>query len=274
MKHLAWLLIPLIAGCGVPMMTPMVTTTTPSGTVTETPQKVAIQQSISANQAACYARLDAQASNSLAIPEDMTGTEYALVAMANAFQTLAESLRPATDPCAVSNMADVDIAKQEKWKALGVAVIDGTTRVITTVVPWKYGADIVKAGYEVAGDVTTTGDNTLTTTFEEGTIGGSSGPAGDGAPGGSGEVADAGGGDGGVGGNAAEAGAGTTGGSTGGSTMIFGRNNGASLAGNDAISATGTKSGNAENFNDSDGIIAGEGDNNVNASVTVPVGGQ
>jgi len=273
MKRLAWLLIPLLVSCGMSVITPMVKTTTPSGTVTETPQKVAMQQSISANQAACYERLDAnQAQNSLAIPEDMTGTEYALVAMANAFQTLAESLRPATDPCAVSNMADVEIAKQRKWEVLGDSLMDNTFGFASAIVPWHYGASVLKSAFAVAGDVTTIGSIDQTTTFEEGTIGGSSGPAGDGGPGGGGEVADTGGGAGGEGGPAAEAGAGTTGGgSTGGNSLNIGRGNANGLAGNDNTSSTGTKSGNAF-IDDRDGVNESEVDAAI--SLTVPVGGQ
>jgi len=163
-----------------------------------------------------------------------------------------------------TNMFDRDIAQAKAQSGITSDLIGST--VIGLGI--KTAGDVLEAGFDSAGDEYTVGNVTQSTQY-----------ASQGAPGGAGgtgglattETGDP------IGGEGSEGGAsGAAGGGTNGNTSLnIGRANANATAGVDAVAPTGLKSGNGDNYNDQDGLInngTDESDNNVNASVTIPVG--
>ena len=165
---------------------------------------------------------------------------------------------------AQTNMFDRDIA-QAKAQAGITSDLIGSTVIGLGI---KTAGDVLEAGFNAAGDEYTVGNVTQSTQY-----------ASQGAPGGAGgtgglattETGNPIGGEGSEGGASGAAGGGTN----GNNALNIGRANANATAGVDAVAPTGLKSGNGDNYNDQDGLInngTDESDNNVNASVTIPVG--
>lgn len=175
-------------------------------------------------------------------------------------------MNPCLNGSAISqtNMFDRDIA-QAKAQAGITGDLIGSTVIGLGI---KTAGDVLEAGFDSAGDEYTVGNVSQSTQY-----------ASQGAPGGAGgtgglattETGNPIGGEGSEGGASGAAGGGTN----GNNALNIGRANANATAGVDAVAPTGLKSGNGDNYNDQDGLInngTDESDNNVNASVTIPVG--
>jgi len=169
------------------------------------------------------------------------------------------------NPCLVassnSNYFDAEIVDAQAQAAIADDLIGAT--VIGMAI--NTAGSVVKAGFDNAGGNFTTGDNTQTTYIDGAELAAAQGGEGGFGGAGSGD-GDGTGGFGGEGG----AGAGATGApsTSGNNSLIIGPGNASSIAGTEALSASGTKSG--RDIEDGDGVInrgTDESDNNVNAAI-------
>ena len=261
MRTLVFVASMMVTGC----VGQMVTATQPDGTVVKTPASVVLNETIVAGQQKCYDNQLALAQVELGNrPESLTGTDYALAQMASAIATLAEVIKPQANPCSATNMADVQLAKENRYTILGTSLLDNSFGLVTAIVPWKYGAKVLTSAFDAAGDAYEIGDISQSTTFaSEGGAGGAGGEGGlGGEAGGENGVA-------GSGAEGSEGGAAAAGGGAAGNNLVIGRGNAAGIAGADAQTSTGFKSGNGT-IDDRDGV--NESDVNASVDLSVPVG--
>lgn len=162
-----------------------------------------------------------------------------------------------------TNMFDKDIAQANAQSGITKALL----RASVVGLAIDTAGDVLEAGFDASGNDYVIGDISQSSTFASN--------GGDGGPGGEGGLSTTETGDP-IGGEGSEGGAAAAGGGASGNQLNIGDGNSTGIAGADAISSTGTKSGNGT-IEDGDGVInrgSDESDNNVNAEVSleVPVG--